>query len=135
MKMTSKILKSVSDEQRLRILMLLSKKELSVCQLMGIVEISQPLVSRNLSILSMAGFLAERKMGKLKFFKVRDDIAPEQKAILSTLKRIVRNDQQSKEDLEVLKECGEFQKKIGRCDMKTFYKFQEWRKKKNDTRI
>jgi ArsR family transcriptional regulator len=135
MKSTSKILKSVSDEQRLRTLMLLSKKELSVCQLMGIVEISQPLVSRNLSILSEAGFLAERKEGKLKFFRVRDNIAPQQKAILNTLKRIVRDDQQFKEDLKVLKECVEFQKKVGRCDMETFYKFQEWRKKKNDTRI
>jgi ArsR family transcriptional regulator len=135
MKVAAKILKSVSDEQRLRILMLLSKKELSVCQLMGIIEISQPLISRNLSILSVAGFLAERRKGKLKFFRVREDIAPEQKAILYTLKRIVRDDQQFNEDLMVLKECGEFQKKMGRCDMKTFYKFQEWRKKKNDTQI
>ena len=135
MKMASKILKSVSDEQRLRILMLLSKKELNVCQLMGIVEISQPLVSRNLSILSAAGFLAERKEGKLKYFRIRDDIAQAQKAILNTLKRIVLDDMQFKEDLMTLKECGVFQKKIGKCDMNTFYKFQEWRKKKNDNRV
>ena len=135
MKKTSKILKSVSDEQRLRILILLANKELSVCQIMGIVEISQPLISRNLAILSGAGFLAERKEGKLKFFRVRNDIAPEQKAILNTLKKIVCDGQQFKEDLIGLKECGEFQKKVGRCDMNTFYQFREWRKKKNDTRI
>lgn len=135
MKTASKILKSISDEQRLRILMLIATKELSVCQIMGIVEISQPLISRNLSILSEAGFLEERKDGKLKFFRIRGDIAPEQKAILNTLKRMLRDNQQFKEDLKTLKECREFQKKVGRCDMKTFYKFQEWRKKKNDTRI
>ena len=130
MKAVAKSLKSVSEEQRLRILLLLSVKELSVCQLMGIMEISQPLISRNLSILTGAGFLDERKDGKLKFFRIRDDIAPEQKAILNTLKRIVRNDQQFKKDMAVLKECKEFQQKMGSCDMKTFYKFQEWRKNK-----
>jgi ArsR family transcriptional regulator len=130
MKMISNILKSISDEQRLRILLLLSNKELSVCQLVGIVERSQPLISRNLSILSGAGFLEERKEGKLKFFKIKEDIAPEQKSILETLKRIIRYDQQYKEDLKVLKECQKFQKKIGKCDMETFYKFREWRKKK-----
>ena len=133
--MITKSLKSVSDEQRLRILLLLSAKELSVCQLMGIMEIPQPLISRNLSILSEAGFLDERKEGKLKFFRIRDDIASEQKAILKTLKRIARNDQQFEKDMMVLKECKEFQKKMGSCDMKTFYKFQEWRRKKNDSRI
>ena len=135
MKMITKSLKSVSDEQRLRILLLLSAKELSVCQLMGIMEIPQPLISRNLSILSEAGFLDERKEGKLKFFRIRDDIASEQKAILKTLKRIARNDQQFEKDMMVLKECKEFQKKMGSCDMKTFYKFQEWRREKNDSRI
>lgn len=135
MKTAAKILKSVSDEQRLRILMLLAKKELSVCQLVGIVEMSQPLISRNLSILTAAGFLEERKQGKLKFFRIGEDIGPEQKAILNTLKRIVIADRQFKEDVKVLKECEEFQKKVGRCDMETFYKFQQWRKKKNDTRI
>ena len=130
MKMASNILKSISDEQRLRILLLLSNKELSVCQLMGIIEKSQPLISRNLSILAGAGFLEERKEGKLKFFKIKEDIAAEQRAILEMLKRIIRNDQQYKEDLKVLKECQKFQKKIGKCDMETFYKFREWRKKK-----
>lgn len=135
MKMIAKSLKSVSEEQRLRILLLLSANELSVCQLMGIMEIPQPLISRNLSILSEAGFLDERKEGKLKFFRIRDDIAPQQKAILNTLKRVVRHDQQFEKDMVVLKECKEFQKKMGSCDMKTFYKFQEWRKNKNDSRI
>jgi ArsR family transcriptional regulator len=130
MKTASNILKSISDEQRLRILLLLSNKELSVCQLMGIIEKSQPLISRNLSILSGAGFLEERKEGKLKFFRIKEDIAPKQRAILETLKRISRNDQQYKEDLKVLKQCQKFQKKIGKCNMETFYKFREWRNKK-----
>ena len=40
--------KALSDETRLRILLLLSKRELCVCQLQGILEESQPKISKHL---------------------------------------------------------------------------------------
>jgi hypothetical protein len=93
------------------------------------------LVSRNLAILSRAGFLAERRQGKLKFFRIRNDISSPQKAVLKLLARSLKDDPHYLQDLTTLKECTEFQKKVGRCDMKTFQEFQKWRKKNNDTRI
>ena len=43
------IFKMLSDETRLRIIIALYHKDLCVCQLTGILELSQPKVSKNLS--------------------------------------------------------------------------------------
>lgn len=130
MKNTLDIFKLLTDELRVRILILLDKKELSVCQLMGISGASQPLVSRNLSLLYRGGFLDERREGKLRFYSIRKDITDEKKAVLDLLRIMVRSEMRYEEDMNTLKECSEFQKKTGRCDMKTLREFMEWKKKR-----
>ena len=124
------IFKLLSDEHRLRVLMLLEKKELSVCQLMGIIGISQPLISRNISMLYAGRFLDERRQGKLRFYSIRRDLDPVRKAVLRLLREIVRQSAKYKEDLSTLKECSDFQKKAGRCDMETLSQFMKQRKRK-----
>ena len=111
-------------------MILLDKKELSVCQLMGISGASQPLVSRNLSLLYRGGFLDERRDGKLRFYSIKKDITDEKKAVLDLLRIMVRSEMRYEEDMNTLKECSEFQKKTGRCDMKTLREFMEWKKKR-----
>jgi ArsR family transcriptional regulator len=128
MKRAIEIFKVLSDEQRLRILMLLHKRELCVCQLMGILGVSQPLVSRNLSMLSRAGFLDERREGKLRFYRLKKEMKGEIKGIVNLLHRILKDDITLKDDLSTLRECTEFQKMTGRCDMKTFMEFMEKKK-------
>jgi len=129
MKTVIEIFKLLTDEQRIRILMLLMKKELSVCQLMGIIVASQPLISRNLSLLYRGGFLAERRDGKLRFYSIRKDLSEDRKAVLDLLSAYLKSDTRYNDDLETLKECSEFQKKMGRCDMKTLTAFMNRRKK------
>ncbi|MGW8271895.1 MAG: ArsR/SmtB family transcription factor, partial [Thermodesulfovibrionales bacterium] len=63
MKKIEDTFKLLSDGTRLRILMLLDRNELCVCQLMAILGVSQPLVSRNLSLLARGGFLEDRREG------------------------------------------------------------------------
>jgi len=123
------IFKALGDEQRLRILMLLDKKELSVCQLMGITGTSQPLVSRNLSILNRMGFLLERRAGKLRFYSIRKDLSEQNTAVLQMLRILLKSDTRLKEDMQTLAECAEFQRKAGRCDMKTLTDFMTLKKK------
>ncbi len=123
MKNLVEILKTLADENRLRMLMLLNEKELCVCQLMGITELSQPMVSRNLSLLYRAGFLEERREGKLKFYRVGKNLSPLHKEMLRLLRKSISEDESFKKDLETLQECTEFQKLTGRCDMKTFKEF------------
>lgn len=129
MKTIIEIFKLMTDEQRIRILMLLMKKELSVCQLMGIIGASQPHISRNLSLLYRGGFLEERRDGKLRFYSIRKDLSDDRKAVLDLLSAHLKFDTRYNDDLETLKECTEFQKKVGRCDMKTLTAFMNRRKK------
>ncbi len=124
------LFKLLSDETRVRILMLLTKKELCVCQLMGVLGISQPLISRNLSLLSNAGLLDERRDGKLIFYRVSKKLDPTAGKILSILNKELAGDKTFAHDMQSLKDCHEFQKITGKCDMKTFLEFMEQQRKK-----
>jgi len=129
MKSLEHIAKLLSDSNRIRMLLLLSSKELCVCQLMGILGISQPLVSRNLSLLEKGGFLEARRDGKLMFYKVKETLEPKHKGMLTAFQTLLADDETVQEDRKVLVECSEFQKRVGRCDMKTYKEFFEKRKK------
>jgi ArsR family transcriptional regulator len=128
MKETAKIFKLFSDESRLRIVMLLSQRELCVCQLMGVLGVSQPLVSRNLSLLKNAGLLDERRDGKLIYYSLKKQLASVQNDFVSILKRNLKNNEAYIKDTTSLSECTEFQKKTGKCDMKTFLAYMDKQK-------
>jgi len=114
-----------SDPLRLRIFMILSKKELCVCQLMAITGASQPLVSRNLGLLREAGLLSARREGKLLFYRVSEDLSPLQNKFLNTIREALNKDPQIIVDRKRIVECQEFQKRTGRCDMKALKRFME----------
>ena len=120
---TVKLMKLFSDATRLRILMLIARKELCVCQIMGVLCISQPLISRNLAILNNAGLIAERKEGKLVFYSLNREMPESYAKVIDLLKEMTEGDSTFPGDLHALKECEEFQKKTGKCDMKTFREF------------
>jgi ArsR family transcriptional regulator len=120
MEKMEKIMKLLSDNTRLRILMLLTRRELCVCQIMGVLGVSQPLVSRNLKLLGEAGFLAERKEGKLVFYSMKKKMHVLNCRLIELLKDTLNGDRILSEDLRSLRDCEEFQKKTGKCDMKTF---------------
>ncbi|RMG01484.1 MAG: ArsR family transcriptional regulator [Nitrospirae bacterium] len=130
MKLTIELMKALSDPLRVRLLLLLARKELSVCQLMGITGASQPLISRNLSILKKLDLLKERREGKLRFYNLSTDLPPLAEEVIDALKRHLENDRAIKTDLATLRECTEFQKKVGRCDMETFKEFIKRHRKK-----
>ncbi len=131
MKSMIDIFKLLTDELRIRILLLLGKKELSVCQLMGITGASQPMISRNLSLLYKGGFLEERREGKLRFYRISERLSTKNIAVLDLLRDHLKTDGKYKEDRATLRECSEFQKRAGKCDMKTLQEFMEWKKRRN----
>ncbi len=57
------LFRSLGDETRLRILNLLAQGELCVCDIMGILRISQSKASRHLAHLRHAGLVADRREG------------------------------------------------------------------------
>jgi DNA-binding transcriptional ArsR family regulator len=118
-------------------LMLLGVQELCVCHLMGVLGFSQPLVSRNLSLMSAAGLLTERRQGKLVFYSLRKNLRSPLRETVTVLKKEIKNDEVYLKDLSALKDSNEFQKKTGRYDMKTFLTFirKRARRKKGGIRI
>jgi ArsR family transcriptional regulator len=125
-----RLFKLLSDETRLRIFMLLSRRELCVCQIMGVIGVSQPLVSRNLSLLSSAGLLDERREGKLVFYSLRKKTDRLVSGVLSLLKAELGSDKRVTDDLRSLGDCDEFQKRTGKCDMETFLSFMKKQRRK-----
>jgi len=61
---TINVLKALSDETRLRILNLLYDQELCVCDLMEVLAMSQPKVSRHLGYMKNAGLVSDRKQAQ-----------------------------------------------------------------------
>lgn len=68
----SELFKVLADETRTRILHLLSERELCVCDLALILEMSLPAVSHHLRLLKMMRLVAFRKDGKQVFYRLDD---------------------------------------------------------------
>ena len=64
------IFKLLSDESRLRIIMMLFHQDLCVCQLTGILNISQPTVSKNLSKLRDLNLVIDTRKEKFVFYSL-----------------------------------------------------------------
>ena len=77
MKNTVKIFKSLSDETRLRILLLLfGHEELCICDLMAALDLPQSTVSRHVAYLKNAGWLNDRRGGVWMYYSLRKDLLP-----------------------------------------------------------
>src|SRR5512140_2070441 len=75
---------ALADESRLRLLMGLCGRELCVCKLVDLVELSDSTVSRHMSILKQAGLVDTRKKGRWVYYRLADlDASPLIRAALS----------------------------------------------------
>lgn len=63
MKSFIKVMKALSDPNRVKIIKLLDQKEMCVCELQGALGIAQSTVSKHLKILEEAGLVDYRKDG------------------------------------------------------------------------
>lgn len=132
---TAKLMKLFSDDTRLRVLMLVARKELCVCQIMGVLGISQPLVSRNLAMLSNAGLIEERKDGKLVFYSLFKEMPKSHKKVIDLLQEMAEGDTTFIGDVRSLKDCEAFQEQTGKCDMKTLKEFMQRKSNKVTNKV
>ena len=63
MKQFTKVMKALSDPNRVKIIKLLQQKVMCVCELHAALDIAQPSVSKHLKILEEAGLVEYRKEG------------------------------------------------------------------------
>jgi ArsR family transcriptional regulator len=68
----SKVFKALADENRLRILSLLTTREMCVCEVMVALDLTQPTASHHLRILENVGLVKDRKEGKWVFYNLSD---------------------------------------------------------------
>lgn len=69
----SRIFKVIGDSNRLKILEILRSGENCQCDIIPLIEQSQPTVSRHLRLLEEAGLITSRKVGTKMFYKAVDD--------------------------------------------------------------
>ncbi len=64
------ILKALADKKRLKILKLLSKQEMAVCEIINELDLSQPAVSHHLKLLKNAGLVRDIREGKWIYYTI-----------------------------------------------------------------
>lgn len=99
--------KLLSDETRLRIMVLLYHQELCVCELCGIMDISQPNVSKHLAKIRDMGFVKDKRKEQYVFYSlnIEDEIF---NYILRNIVDNVENYPALKRDIEKSKDAEKY---------------------------
>ncbi len=100
----TEIYKALSDPNRLRILKMLQKKSLCVCEITEILQLATSTVSKHLSILRDAGFIIDEKEKKWINYRINPD--PESQAVVSSLLSLhlmLEDDEHVLRDRELIK--------------------------------
>ena len=82
------IFKALSDETRLRVIKLLERGELCVCDITAALDMVQPKVSFHLSALKEAGIIKDRKQGKWIHYSLNENDLFRRMLILSACERM-----------------------------------------------
>ncbi len=87
MKSFLKVMKALSDPNRVKIIKLLQQKMMCVCELRGALKIAQPTVSKHLKILEEAGLVDYAKDGLwVNYFLADGNASPYAASVLGNLK-------------------------------------------------
>ena len=92
-----KVMKALSDPNRVKILKLLQQKIMCVCELRGALQISQPSVSKHLKLLEEAGLVDYKKEGLwVNYYLAKNKRNPYASAILGNLRHWLEGDVETK---------------------------------------
>jgi ArsR family transcriptional regulator, arsenate/arsenite/antimonite-responsive transcriptional repressor len=99
----AQIYKALSEQMRLRMLMLLTQGELCVCDLMAVLEEPQSKVSRHLAYLKHSGLIQSKRVGTWMHYFLRDPLDELAGARLEFLKKELSRLDWAKADAEKMK--------------------------------
>jgi len=99
------VMKALSDENRLRILVALNGRELCLCQIVELLSLATSTVSKHMSVLQQARLVDARKDGRWTYFRLADVDPPEivQQATELVVQSL-RKDAKIREDAKRLKQ-------------------------------
>lgn len=107
MKNLVKVIKSLEDETRLRIIaLLLDTEELCVCHFMAVLQLPQSTVSRHLAHLKNAGWLRDRRAGVWVHYALATDLGPLHRTLAASLRDILATNETAGQDRGRLKQLG-----------------------------
>ncbi|WP_132767621.1 ArsR/SmtB family transcription factor [Tepidibacillus fermentans] len=83
----AELLKILGDKTRLTLFSLLKVRELCVCELTELLDVSQPAISQHLRKLKLLNLVKERKQGQWVYYSLRvpEESDPLRKAIIELL--------------------------------------------------
>jgi len=84
------ITRALADENRLRILAALRGRELCVCQIVELLEITGPTISRHLAVLRQAGLVQHRKDGRWMHYRLPESPPAVVRDALDWVRRALR---------------------------------------------
>ncbi|HYQ86563.1 MAG TPA: metalloregulator ArsR/SmtB family transcription factor [Bacteroidota bacterium] len=101
-------LKAVSEQIRVRIVLLLMNQDACVCELMAVFEMAQSKLSHHLIALREAGLLQSEKRGKWNYYRVdTNSLNPTNRELLRSLSRWMGDDRISEKDRATLERVKE----------------------------
>ena len=104
------ITKALSDETRVRALMMLTGGELCVCQIIEMLGLAPSTVSKHMSILRQAGLVETRKEGRWIYYRLADRKALKACEILDWLEKHLKNDKKILDDVKQLRRMQKMSK-------------------------
>ena len=104
LKNIEKIIKALADKNRLRMIYLLNeKRDLCVCEITGIIGLSQPTISSHLRLLENAGLVESSKDGLWVNYSINSQADLFSRRSIETICKDLKKDKQAIADLEKLK--------------------------------
>ena len=98
MKEFIKVMKALSDPNRVKLLKLLQKREMCVCEIQAALGIAQPTVSKHLKVLEAAGLVGREKEGLWVNYSLSDGgRSPYAASLLGNLKHWLEDDPEIRE--------------------------------------
>ena len=98
MKYSIRVMKALSDPNRVRVLKLLQNKELCVCNIQEVLQLAQSTVSRHMKVLESAGLVERRRQGTWIMYKLSVKHESEyEAAMLSHLENWLEEDRELKQ--------------------------------------
>lgn len=97
------IFKTLGDDYRLRIIGLLLQRELCVCDIESVLDLSQANASRHLSKMKSSGILSSRKTAQWVYYNIDNRFSELHQEFIDALKAEFKKNSQFKKDSETLK--------------------------------
>lgn len=112
---SAELFKALADETRLRILNLLVRGELCVCDIMAVLAIGQSKASRHLACLRNAGLVNDRREGVWMHYSLAEPRGATHRRILQWLAEAQRELPQAAADLRALRARQRGGQQVGQC--------------------